>query len=328
MKKYLILSAVLVFFSCSKDDESALEASIQNGEIRSMNTSFKVDGVSTAKGINQVSTTEIVINVELNDGEILNYEYELEHAAYEFCYFNEGISFGEAFMLLQYSQRYQEFPDVMELTLEGMRLETNGGTFSRDEDRFVYTGNLTVRSVYDDDAEAYVTTDEVVGSSFGSNIELFNISYLTQDLLDEYRRSVKDIITGSPYYIWSIAGEQQVNLENHTRTIVNFGYETTYGGTLVLESNAGCVNGTEANPCPQSSQRQEVDWQVNEDVLVEFEGETYKILIGNLDGDPCTEQTGPDGQLGNFINNSMLILIDESGEQTVLYMEGFGPLSS
>lgn len=326
MKNLLLILSLLFVLSCSKEDDNSLESSISNGEIRNMTTSFRIDGSSTAKSSNKAENTEIIINVELNDGDNLNFEYELEDAAYEFCDFYEGISFGEAYMRLQYSQRYQEFPDVMELTIEGLRVESSGGTFSRDGDRFIYSGNLVVRAVYDDDLDEYVTSDEIVGNSFNSNIELFNISYLTDDLLDEYRRSVKDIITGSPYYIWSIDGDQQIDLAFGTRTSVTFGYETLYGGSLVLESNYGCSNGTEENPCPSSSQIQEVDWEVNEDILVEFEGEEYRILIGNMNGDPCREEIMPDGQRGNFINNTKLILIDQEGGETILYMEGFGPV--
>lgn len=326
MKKLFLFVFALTLAACAKDDDNLLESSISNGEIRSMTSSFRVDGTSTAKSTAaKAGKTEIVINVELNDGENLSFEYELEDAGYEFCYFYERIDFGEAYMKLQYTQRYQAFPDVMELTLEGLRVESSGGTFSTDGNRFVYSGDLVVRSVYDEDADEYVTTDEVVGQSFNSNIELFNVSYLTDDLLDEYRRSIKDIITGSPYYIWSIDGEQQVDLANGNRTSVTFGYETTYGGTLVLQSNYGCLE-TEENPCPAASETQEVNWEVNENILVEFEDEEYKILIGNMAGDPCREETGPDGVLGNYINNTKLILIDEEGGETILYMEGFGPV--
>ena len=335
MKKIILLLTAILVISCSKNDVSDLQGYIDGGEIVNMTSSLVIDGGATSKKANN---TRLQIIIDLENGEQINYEYDLEAAGYEFCYFHEWMSFGEAYMGLWYDSRYKNNPDRMQLNVDGVTLESVGGNFVKDSGEFTYEGPLEVVSVYNPEEEEIDDDPELpaVGERFNSNIQLFDTSHLTESLLDEYRRSIKDIITGSPYYIWSIDGENQVDPETSKRTLVEFGYEGTYGGTLVVTDNFGCSpegDFTEeelSQLCPEIIQNQ-VAWEVNRDVLVEFEGETYSIFIGNPDGSACTEYEDVDPNtgepiLGNFINNSTLFMIDNNGRETILFMEGFGPL--
>ena len=335
MKKIMLLLTATLVISCSKNDVSDLQGYIDGGEIVNMTSSLVIDGGATSKKANN---TRLQIIIDLENGEQINYEYDLEAAGYEFCYFHEWMSFGEAYMGLWYDSRYKNNPDRMQLNVDGVTLESVGGNFVKDSGEFTYEGPLEVVSVYNPEEEEIDDDPELpaVGERFNSNIQLFDTSHLTESLLDEYRRSIKDIITGSPYYIWSIDGENQVDPETSKRTLVEFGYEGTYGGTLVVTDNFGCSpegDFTEeelSQLCPEIIQNQ-VAWEVNRDVLVEFEGETYSIFIGNPDGSACTEYEDVDPNtgepiLGNFINNSTLFMIDNNGRETILFMEGFGPL--
>lgn len=340
MKKKILLLTFALIISCSKNDVSDLQGYIDDGEIVNMTSSLVIDGSATSK---KAGNTRLQIIIDLENGEQINYEYELEAAGYEFCYFHEWMSFGEAYMGLWYNSRYKNNPDRMQLNVDGVTLESVGGNFVKDSGEFTYEGPLEVVSVYNPEEEEIDDDPELpaVGERFNSNIQLFDTSHLTESLLDEYRRSIKDIITGSPYYIWSIDGENQVDQTTSNRTIVEFGYEELYGGTLVVTENYGCNPYYDENAlyteeeleqvCAEEQVQNQVYWEVNRDVLVEFEGETYSIFIGNPDGSACTEFEDVDPNtgepiLGNFINNSTLFMIDSSGRETILFMEGFGPI--
>lgn len=154
-----------------------------------------------------------------------------------------------------------------------------------------------------------VTTENLAptGETIQASIQVFNAAYLTDDISDQLRRSIKDRFTGQPYYLDRDESEQAWSTNNFES--YNFGYEGLYGGTLVVENwtreeSDGVISDWDIETI-------EIQWQIDEDFMIEVDGETYEI---HLDGDPTNCST------------NMIVRIEvNNGEQSILNL-GFPPI--
>lgn len=329
IKLFFLLILSILFVECSKDPIDSFVNNINNGKIESVRTDLnRTNGLSSKALKNNgklIDTTSINLIFTTDTGEEIELFGILEFVDYQYDNYREVINFTEGISLvLFYSERYQDNPDRMLIKVDEINLLAEQGTYSSDGDTARFSGQL-IR--LEDDEELFLTyywdcvgfgdgavipdttTENLppTGETIQGSVDVFNATYLTDDISDQLRRSIKDRFTGMPYYL--DRDELGQVWTSNDFELYNFGYEGLYGGTLVVENwTRQELDGILTDWEIETIQTQ---WQINEDFMIEVEGEVYQI---HLDGDPATCRT-----------NEIVRIVGNNGELTILNM-GYPPI--